>query len=83
MQYFGFCTADFRSWVVFESAVQKPKHFLTCSFLHTLFILPPFRLLLPLRLLSGHDDDEEDDDGEDEDFFGECSEALCSSWGVD
>ena len=35
-QYFGFCTADFRSWLVYESAFQKPTHCLTCSFLHPL-----------------------------------------------
>ena len=28
----------FRSWLVYESAVQKPKHCLTCSFLHPLSI---------------------------------------------
>ena len=32
-QCLGFCTADFRSWLVHESAVQKPKHCLICSFL--------------------------------------------------
>ena len=35
-QCLGFCTADFWSWLVYESAVQKPKHCLTCSFLHRL-----------------------------------------------
>ena len=28
----GFWTADFRSWLVYKSAVQKPKHCLTCFF---------------------------------------------------
>ena len=28
-QCFGFCTAKFRSWLFYESAVQKPKHCLT------------------------------------------------------
>ena len=27
-QCFGFCTADFRSWLVYESAVQKPSYLL-------------------------------------------------------
>ena len=38
-QSLGFFTADFQSWLVFESAVQKPKHCRTCSFLHFLQIL--------------------------------------------
>ena len=33
-----FCTADFQSWLVYKSAVQKPKHCLTCSFLPPLFM---------------------------------------------
>ena len=35
-QCLGFCTSDFRSLLVYESAVNKPKHCLTCSFLHPL-----------------------------------------------
>ena len=35
-QCLSFCTADFWSWLVYESAVQKPKHCLTSSFLHHL-----------------------------------------------
>ena len=33
-QCLGFCTADFWSLLVYESAVQKSKHCLTCTFLH-------------------------------------------------
>ena len=32
---FGFCIAVFLPWLVFTSTVHKPKHFLTCSFLHS------------------------------------------------
>ena len=37
-QCLGFCTSDIWSWLVHESAVQKPKHCLTFSFLHPLNI---------------------------------------------
>ena len=32
---FGFCIAVFLPWLVFTSTVHKPKHFLTCSLLHS------------------------------------------------
>ena len=35
MQYLGFYTAYFWSWLVYESAVQKPKHCLINVFLFT------------------------------------------------
>ena len=38
-QCLGLCTAYFRSWCVYESAVQKPKHYLACSFLHPLLVI--------------------------------------------
>ena len=39
---FGCCTADYRFWLVYESAVQKLKNRLTCSFLQPLFIAQSF-----------------------------------------
>ena len=38
MQCLDFCAADFWSQLVYESAVEEPKHSLTCSFLHPLMI---------------------------------------------
>ena len=35
-QCYGFCTADLLYWLLYESVVQKPKHCLTSSFLHSL-----------------------------------------------
>ena len=35
-QRLGFCTADLRPWLFYESAVQKPKHCLACSFFTSL-----------------------------------------------
>ena len=37
-QCLGFCTADLRSWLVYESAVQKPKH--------CLFLLPMLSIVI-------------------------------------
>ena len=46
-QYLGFCTAEFWPLLVYESAVQKPKHCPTWG-----FWLPPIRKILDFEILS-------------------------------
>ena len=42
MQCLGFCTANFWSLLAYESAVQNPKHCLTCDFHLALVSTQPF-----------------------------------------